>query len=468
RTPELIAAMLGIWKAGAAYLPLDPQYPQERLGFMLADAGAQVVITLASLREGVNGTGAAVLCLDEIAGQIEAESGAEIAGPIESANLAYLIYTSGSTGVPKGVMLAHQNAISFVRWAETAFTRDELSGVLAATSICFDLSVFELWAALSCGGTVILVDGVLSWCEGLRDGRDAGHVRLINTVPSAMTQLIEQGLLPESVQIVNLAGEALGHALVQSLHQTRKLRVNNLYGPTETTTYSTATEVGPDEQITIGAGVANTKLYVLDDDLQLASLGVPGELYIGGPGVARGYWRHPDWTAERFLPDPFGHVAGARIYRTGDLVRWRKDGQLEYLGRKDQQVKVRGYRIELEEISIVLGQSPAVKENVVVAAEIAGEKQLVAYVALKPGMSVSAEDLRQFLLQRLPAYMAPASIVVLDSLPKTANGKIDRKSLPQADQNEVRGRGPQSEMEEMVAAIWAQATISSISLCGPR
>src|SRR6185437_1930254 len=194
RTPELIAAMLGIWKAGAAYLPLDPQYPQERLGFMLADAGAQVVITLASLRERVNGTGAAVLCLDEIAGQIEAESGAEIAGPIESANLAYLIYTSGSTGVPKGVMLAHQNAISFVRWAETAFTRDELSGVLAATSICFDLSVFELWAALSCGGTVILVDGVLSWCEGLRDGRDAGHVRLINTVPSAMTQLIEQGL----------------------------------------------------------------------------------------------------------------------------------------------------------------------------------------------------------------------------------------------------------------------------------
>ncbi|HZD09444.1 MAG TPA: condensation domain-containing protein, partial [Candidatus Limnocylindrales bacterium] len=289
RSPEMVVAMLGIWKANAAYVPLDPQYPEERLRFMLEDADAKAVITEESLKERVGGTSATVLSWDGVREQIDKESKEKVGRPACSLQLAYLIYTSGSSGVPKGVMLTHRNAVAFVAWARQTFTEEEFSGVLAATSICFDLSIYELWATLSCGGTVVLADDVISWWESLQGGRVTNRARLLNTVPSAVAQLIEQGPLPEGVVTINLAGEALKEELVSELWQRGNLkRVNNLYGPTETTTYSSWTPVEAEKKLTIGRGVGNTQLYVLDQELELAPLGVVGELYIAGAGVGRG------------------------------------------------------------------------------------------------------------------------------------------------------------------------------------
>jgi amino acid adenylation domain-containing protein len=457
RSSDMVVAMLGIWKANAAYVPLDPQYPEERLQFMLEDANAKVVITEEDLSEKIRGGDAIVLCLDRERKQIQKRSKSPINNIASSGQLAYLIYTSGSSGVPKGVMLAHRNAVSFVAWAKCTFTEEEFSGVLASTSVCFDLSIFELWATLSCGGTVVLSDDVLSWWESLRDGKISNRVRMVNTVPSAIAKLIEQGQLPEGLITVNLAGEALKGELVTELSRVGHLkRINNLYGPTETTTYSTWTTVVPHKKVTIGRGVGNTRLYVMDQEMQLAPRGVVGELYIAGEGVGYGYWNRPSLTAECFLPDPCGKTAGDRMYRTGDLVRWNNAGELEYLGRADQQVKVRGYRIELGEIEAALSGHAAVRENVVVVREIDLEKWVVAYVASKPGMEINEEQLRKYLQGHLPRYMVPSQFVVLEDLPKTPNGKIDRKSLPDPVRGEVRGRSPQNESEEAVAAIWAQ------------
>ena len=387
RSPEMVVAMLGIWKANAAYVPLDPQYPEERLRFMLEDADAKAVITEESLKERVGGTSATVLSWEGAREQIDKESNEKVGRPACSLQLAYLIYTSGSSGVPKGVMLTHRNAVSFVAWARQTFTEEEFSGVLAATSICFDLSIYELWATLSCGGTVVLADDVISWWESLQGGRVTNRARLLNTVPSAVAQLIEQGPLPEGVVTINLAGEALKEELVSGLWQRGNLkRVNNLYGPTETTTYSSWTPVEAEKKVTIGRGVGNTQLYVLDQELELAPLGVVGELYIAGAGVGRGYWGRASLTAERFLPDPYSKTAGDRMYRTGDLVRWNNAGQMEYLGRADQQVKVRGYRIELGEIEAKLKEHPRVLEAVIIAREdTPGDQRLMAYVRMQSG-----------------------------------------------------------------------------------
>ena len=457
RSPEMVVAMLGIWKANAAYVPLDPQYPEERLRFMLQDANARVVITEEILSEKVRGIDATVLCFDRDREQIEAESREEINEAASSRQLAYLIYTSGSSGVPKGVMLAHKNAMSFVAWAKRTFTEEEFSGVLATTSICFDLSIFELWATLSCGGTVVLADDVLGWWESLREEKVSNRVRLVNTVPSAIAKLIEQGPLPDGVVTINLAGEALKGELVRELWQAGTLkRINNLYGPTETTTYSSWTSVEAEKKVTIGRGIGNTRLYVMDQELELAPFGVVGELYIAGAGVGTGYWRRASLTAERFLPDPYSKTEGDRMYRTGDLVRWNNAGELEYLGRADQQVKVRGYRIELGEIESCLSGHAAVRENAVVVKESGLERSVIAYVAPRPGATIIEEQLREHLQERLPRYMVPSQFVILENLPKTPNGKIDRKGLPDPARSAVRGRGPQNEAEEMLAAIWAQ------------
>ncbi|HLJ26156.1 MAG TPA: non-ribosomal peptide synthase/polyketide synthase [Candidatus Angelobacter sp.] len=457
RSPDMVVAMLGIWKANAAYVPLDPQYPEERLRFMLEDAAAKAVITEESLRDRVASGAAIVLCLDREKGQIAKESTDGLNEAADSRQLAYLIYTSGSSGMPKGVMLAHRNATSFVAWAKRTFTAEEFSGVLASTSVCFDLSIFELWATLSCGGTVVLADDVLAWWESLLDGKVSNRVRLVNTVPSAIAKLIEQGPLPEGVATINLAGEALKEELVKGLAQAGILkRINNLYGPTETTTYSTWTTVEAQKKVTIGRGVGNTRLYVMDQELELAPLGVVGELYIAGAGVGHGYWKRASLTAERFVPDPFSKTEGARMYRTGDLVRWNNAGEMEYLGRADHQVKVRGYRIELGEIEAALSRHAAVRENVVVIRENGLDKWVVAYAAPRPGMEIAEEQLKEYLQERLPRYMVPSQFVLLESLPKTPNGKVDRKALPEPVRSLVKGREPKSETEEILAAIWAQ------------
>jgi amino acid adenylation domain-containing protein len=377
RSPAMVAAMLAILKAGGAYVPLDPAYPTERLRFILDDAQAPVLVTTESLRDslGLEIPGMIILCVDSLA---EAPASDSTAARPDPSNLAYVIYTSGSTGKPKGVAIEHRGAVAFAHWAKTVFSPRELAGVLASTSICFDLSVFELFVPLSWGGTVILAENVLQLPE--LNTRD--EVRLVNTVPSAIAELLRLGGVPDSVSTINLAGEPLATALVAQLYELPGVeRVYDLYGPSESTTYSTFTLRQADGPATIGRPIANTQVYILDPALQPVPIGVPGELFIGGEGLARGYWNRPELTAERFLTCPFTTPGGSRMYRTGDRARFRPDGNIEFLGRLDHQVKLRGFRIEPGEIEAVLRSQPTVSECVVLAREDApGDKRLAAYV----------------------------------------------------------------------------------------
>ena len=334
-------------KAGGAYVPLDPAYPADRLAFTMADSSVGVLLTQESLRGAVPvPADLRVVSLDESRAEIARESAANPRRPVSPRSLAYLIYTSGSTGVPKGVAIEHVSAVVLLSWASGIHTKEELSGMLAATSICFDLSVYELFLPLSLGGRVIIVDNALA----LPKSAAAGEVRLINTVPSAIAALLKHDGIPAGVTTVNLAGEPLRAELVDALYERGIERVFDLYGPSEDTTYSTWTLRRANGPETIGRPIANTQAYVLGAGLRPLPAGVVGELYLGGRGLARGYLGRPGLTADRFLPDPFAKEPGGRLYRTGDRARWNPDGTLEYLGRLDAQVKVRGYRIELGEI----------------------------------------------------------------------------------------------------------------------
>ncbi|HEU0077582.1 MAG TPA: amino acid adenylation domain-containing protein, partial [Longimicrobiaceae bacterium] len=367
RSPAMVAALLGVLRAGGAYVPLDPAYPRERTAVTLADSAARVVLTQDSLAGVLPPEhGARVVRLDadlpaaDAAGEDDAPSGAD------PENAAYLIYTSGSTGTPKGVVIRHRSAVAMLAWAAETFSAEERAGLLASTSISFDISVFEIFFPLATGGTVVLARNVLQ----LPELAAAGTVTLVNTVPSAWAELLRVGGVPGSVRTVNLAGEPLPAALARdTLALGHVRRVVNLYGPSEDTTYSTWAEVGSgDAAPPIGRPLHGTRFYVLDRALQPVPRGVRGELYLAGVGLARGYLDRPGLTAERWLPDPFGGARGGeRMYRTGDLAWLRRDGQLEYAGRADQQVKVRGFRIEPGEIEAVLLGHPAVREAVVVA-----------------------------------------------------------------------------------------------------
>ncbi|HEX8276356.1 MAG TPA: amino acid adenylation domain-containing protein, partial [Longimicrobiaceae bacterium] len=452
RTPELVVALLGVLKAGAAYVPLDPAYPAERLEFTLRDAGVAVLLTQRSLRGIVPvPDGVRVVALDAAAEEIARESGESpgVAGAPD--NLAYLIYTSGSTGTPKGVAIEHRSAVALLAWAAGVYTPEELDGVLAATSVCFDLSVYELFLPLSLGGRIVLVDNALA----LPHAPAADQVRLVNTVPSAIAALLKSGGIPAGVRTVNLAGEPLRAELVDALYARGGIeRVYDLYGPSEDTTYSTWTLRTAGGPATIGRPISNTRAYVLDAAMRPAPVGVPGELYLAGLGLARGYLGRPELTAERWVPDAFAAEPGGRLYRTGDRVRWRTDGTLEYLGRLDAQVKVRGFRIELGEVETAVRRVAGVADCVVVAREDApGDKRLVAYVVGGPG----AERLRAELKRALPEHMVPAAVVALDALPLTPNGKVDRKALPAPEAGAAQERylAPRTPTEEVLAGIWA-------------
>ncbi|HEV2735721.1 MAG TPA: non-ribosomal peptide synthetase, partial [Longimicrobiaceae bacterium] len=366
-----------------------------------------------------------------------------------------LIYTSGSTGTPKGVVIEHRSAVAFLEWARGEFTAEEMAGVLASTSVCFDLSVFELFLPLAVGGTVVLAENATELPR--LPARD--RVTLVNTVPSAAAELVRAGGIPASVRSVNLAGEPLGGALAEALHAAGVGTVRNLYGPSEDTTYSTWTAVprGAGREPTIGRPVANTRAYVLDGSLEPAPVGVPGELYLAGAGLARGYLGRPELTAERFVPDPFS-AGGGRLYRTGDRARWLPAGELEFLGRLDHQVKLRGFRIEPGEIEAALLRHPDVREAVVVAREDpAGGPRLAAYAGAGDA-AVSADGLRAHLAALLPAYMVPADLVVLAALPRTPNGKTDRAALPAPAAAPVaEWTAPRTETEAELARIWAEA-----------
>ena len=458
RSVEMVVALLGVLKAGGAYVPLDPEYPSERLRFMMADAEISVLLTTERLSSLLPAHDAEVICLDKDSAQLSAAPVSNSQMAVVAENLAYVIYTSGSTGTPKGVAISHRSASTMLYWAQEVFSASELRGVLASTSICFDLSVFEIFLPLCVGGEVILARNALELPQlAARD-----EVSLINTVPSAMAELIRSGGVPETVQTVNLAGEALKAELVKQIYEQSGARqVWNLYGPTEDTTYSTYALIGKENngRVPIGRPVACSQVYLLDQQLEPVPVGIAAELYLGGEGLARGYLRRPELTAEKFIPDPFGRKAGGRLYRTGDLARYLPDGNIEYLGRVDHQVKIRGYRIELGEVEAALRRHDRVRDCVVVAREeVEDDKRLVAYVVDGDGPGLDAGELRRALKERLPEHMVPSQFVMMEALPLTPNGKVDRQALPAPNRTERAGGyvAPRTPVEELLAGIWAE------------
>jgi amino acid adenylation domain-containing protein len=452
RTPDLIVALLAIQKTGAAYVPLDPAYPAERITLILEDCDASLVLTRDAVRDRIPRTPHAptVVSVDGDRDAIRQATPLTPADRPAPTDVAYIIYTSGSTGRPKGVVIEHRSAVSLIQWSKTAFSDAEMAGVLFSTSICFDLSVFEIFTPLSRGGAVILAENALHLHR--LDARDV--VTLVNSVPSVIEEVLRAGTLPDSVRTVCLAGEPLRRSLVDRLYdQHPELeRVIDLYAPSETTTYSTMAVRERGGRETIGGPIANTRLYVLDEKRRPVPPGVRGELYIGGTGVTRGYWNRPDLTEQRFLRDPFvledpfvpeGGATGDRMYRTGDIVRWLPDGALEFAGRTDHQVKIRGHRIELGEIETVLDRTPGVGEARVLvwtdSEEAGAPPMLVAYVvpsetdgdAPDSGEgAVTAASLRGTLSDHLPGYMVPEAFMLMGTLPKFPNGKLDREALP--------------------------------------
>ncbi|HYR07165.1 MAG TPA: amino acid adenylation domain-containing protein, partial [Longimicrobium sp.] len=483
RTPDLVASMLGVLGAGAAYVPLDPAYPRERLGYMLEDAAVTLVITESSLADRLPES-AAMLLLDRERDALAAEPDTVIESGVVPENLSHVIFTSGSTGRPKGVMIRHASVVVLLHWLRENVSDEERSSVLFSTSINFDVSVAEVFGTLAWGGKLVIAENAL---ELATLDEEVVHASM---VPSAAAELLRSGGIPASVKTLNLGGEALPNALAQGLYALETVeKVGNLYGPTEDTTYSTYYVVprGAD-QVLVGTPVANTRAYVLDTHLQPVAAGVVGELYLAGDGLSRGYANHPAMTAERFLPCPFG-APGARMYRVMDRVRWKEvrkcesaevrkwDGDddlreesltlalshsrtfaLEYLGRTDFQVKVRGFRIELGEIEARLAEHPGVRAPVVLAREDApGDRRLVAYYLADEPVAVDA--LKSHLAERLPGYMVPAAYVWMEEYPRTPNGKTDRRALPAPEGDAYAAReyeAPVGETEQAVAAIWAE------------
>jgi amino acid adenylation domain-containing protein len=468
RSLEMIVGVLGILKAGAAYVPLDPDLPRERLGFMLDDAHVSVLVTqphlLAQLPLGAAQAGPRIVCLDEtheVLAAYPADDPGRLSGP---ENLAYVIYTSGSTGRPKGVGVAHRAIVRLARENVYArLTADET--ILQAAPLAFDASTFEIWGSLLNGGRLALLPAQTVTPEAIGHAiRRHGVDTLFLT--TALFHLIAKERPQELAGLRQLltGGESTSPEHIEAFRRALPAcKVVEVYGPTEATTFSSYYPVERDERgpaaMPIGWPIANTRLYVLDDRLQPVPVGVTGELYVGGDGLARGYLDRPALTAERFIPDPFGPETGARLYRTGDRVRYRTDGAVEFLGRLDHQVKLRGFRVELGEIEATLAQHEAIREVVVVAREEqAGDKRLVAYYVAAG--EVAASELREFLRQRLPEYMVPSAFVPLAAMPLSPNGKVDRKALPAPEGcraalgvEYVAARTP---TEEVLAGIWAQ------------
>jgi amino acid adenylation domain-containing protein len=468
RCLEMVVALLAVWKAGGAYVPLDPAYPLERLSFMIEDSQTLLLLTLEKSRHLLLGADEKIICLDSDWPTLSLESGENLQPISSPSDLAYVIYTSGSTGKPKGAMIVHLGLVNYLWWAIRAYAVEPGRSVPVHSSISFDLTVTSLYTPLLTGGTVELLPDDVGAQQLLASLLRVGDRSLVKITPAHL-ELISQQINAEQAAGMTrtfvIGGENL---LAENLALWRRsapaTRLINEYGPTETVVGCCIYEVRPNDpdsgSVPIGRPIANTQLYVLDQDLQPAPVGQIGELYIGGVGVARGYLNRPDLSSQRFLPDPFSGILGARLYKSGDLARYRMDGTLEFLGRADDQVKIRGYRIELGEIETALASHPKVQSCVVVAYESeTGEKRLVAYFVARNGDVPSVDDLRTFLNHTLPHYMIPNQFLSLDALPLTPNGKIDRKNLPTPSQQISgigKGGAPQTKTQKAVATIWSE------------
>ncbi|GAB4197985.1 MAG: hypothetical protein Tsb002_32580 [Wenzhouxiangellaceae bacterium] len=449
RSWELVATLLGVLRAACAYVPLDPMYPPQRLRYMLEHSRAACAIVDDESRGMLCDSVPVLIRLDQLAGSTTLP---EVA--LSADDLAYVIYTSGSTGRPKGVAVEHRSIVAMSQAMRDLLDDDELAGVLAAASVCFDPSVMEILGTLSLGGTVVLAKNVLQLLE-----LPAAHrVRTGIMVPSAMQALLKAGHLPEGLRCLVFGGEVLKRSLVNQLHDQRpELRIVNVYGPTEDTVFSTAKEISvTTEIITIGKAIRNSRAYVLDEMQQPVAVGKPGELYLAGEKLARGYLHDDSLTEERFIVlDGDGAVPENRLYRTGDQCQWREDGELEFLGRIDQQVKVRGFRIELEEIESILESMDGVTEAAVAVTEgVAGQRMLAAYVVSGPA-PVSRDAVRLYLAEWLPGYMVPQVVIALEVVPRLPNGKLDRSRLPAPDVSEdLIAFAPSSTDAMNQASVW--------------
>jgi amino acid adenylation domain-containing protein len=472
RVTDLVVGLLGILKAGAAYLPLDPTYPAERQAFMLGDAQVGIVITQSHLTEQLGTASARLCCVDEMAAALEAMPGTAPPGQVTPENSAYVIYTSGSTGQPKGVSITHANVVRLFQATQAWFHFDEQDVWTLFHSHAFDFSVWELWGALLHGGRLVIVP---YWISRSPDDFHAllinEGVTVLNQTPSAFRQLIRADARSAaagelSLRLVIFGGEALDYSNLRpwfERHGDHKPQLVNMYGITETTVHVTYHPITADdlEQTgsPIGVPIPDLQTYVLDQNLQPMPVGVTGEIVIGGAGLARGYLNRPALTAARFLPDPFSNRPGARLYRSGDLGCYQTDGSIKYLGRLDHQVKIRGFRIELGEIVAVLSRHPLVRESVAVVQTTAmGDQRLVLYVVPRGEADnhLLSESLRAYLKERLPAHMVPGAVVAISELPLTENGKIDREALPAPAEevSEAHFEPPRTPIEEILAAIF--------------
>ena len=462
RSLEMLVALLGTLKAGGAYVPIDPTFPPERVRFVLEDAGASVVLTQAALTKEWSFGDAQVVQLDgdwDLIARGDTKKLNEIATPDD---LAYVIYTSGSTGKPKGVEIPHRAVVNLLQAMLVQPGLAKTDVLAAVTTLSFDISGLELFLPLCVGAKLAIVSReTAQYAVQLLEYLKEVNATVVQATPVTWQQLVEAGWRGEPALKILCGGEAFPRELANELLK-RANSVWNMYGPTETTIWSAALEVkAGDGPVPIGYPIANTQLCVLDQELQLAPIGVSGELYISGLGLARGYHNRPELTAEKFVANPFKQEPGARMYKTGDLARRRHDGTLEFLGRLDNQIKLRGFRIELGEIESVLGNHPGVAQAVVSLREdVVGEKRLVGYLVPAKGTAPTTAELRDFLVKKLPAYMAPVAYVTLDAMPLTPNGKIDRGALPVPNwSKQPEGTAyvaPRSPDEETMARIWAE------------
>jgi amino acid adenylation domain-containing protein len=461
RSLDMVIGILGILKAGGAYVPLDPTYPPDRLAYMQEDSGLPVLVTQSSLAECVPGRGLKVVFLDAERSTLEQqnESNPEALG--NSENLAYVIYTSGSTGRPKGVQILHRAVVNFLTTMSHQPGLTAKDTLLAVTTLSFDIAALELFLPLIVGACVVVANrSLVANGAALVEELERSGVTTMQATPVTWRLLLLAGWQGKADLKILCGGEALPRELARQILP-RAASLWNMYGPTETTIWSTISKIELEDNIvTIGRPIANTQIYLLDPHMQSVPIGVPGELYIGGEGLARGYLNRSDLTAERFVPHPWSQNPGERLYRTGDLVRYRKDGALEFVGRKDGQVKLRGYRIELGEIEAALRQHSGIQDCIVLVKDDVTDKRLVAYLLMEPGSSFVGNSLRSYLQDYLPSYMIPSTFVPLDAFPLTPNGKLDRQALlafeTEQHEGDVAQERVQTPLEELLVGLWCE------------